>query len=294
MTPPVPRRPGQAASDPAWLAAAEAADRALIRKRDEEQAFARQHSKPTRILGALLIAGFILDIIGGAFQQSPKLGGPVFLVTGILVFRGSQAALRFVAVLCSWILAIGFTRIVWSLAFRQPIKIDKDWVWIKDPGFWIGYVCPLACFAAFAILAFVVLRLRQLPIWTKPVKIWTCIILALSLIEGSRVVWTDYRNKRIALQAADELDAIRAYVNIHGASFSRLSKLEAEKLIRHPTVHSIILNRGGSFTTIGDRKALADPSVPRAAGSIRDYSEFIKLPGEWAKLEVKFILPDPP
>ena len=270
-----------------WLAAAEAADHATIRAREEEEALARKHSRPTRILGWLVIGGILLEALGAIFAQGVSLGGPLFLVAGIMILKGSQAWVRFVAFFAgAFVLLTLIGELTLPLAMGQPVIWKEGWYSYGDTGFWMFVICPAAYLLAEVVLAFIVLRHRQLPYWTRTVKIATLVFGAIFLIQGSLALTRNLKNKELLRRFPAETRKAEDYFKVHGATLFATPPPDAEKLMSFPVIHSVILStrsRGGII--------LPTKKSPVPPAQIRKATHYVKLPsGEWGKLEIGFIV----
>lgn len=290
----IPNQPGPCPgpeSTEGWLAAAEAADHETIRARDEEESFASKHSRPTRILGWLVIGGFLLQALGAIFDQHVDLGGPFFLVAGIMVLKGSQAWVRFVAFVAgAFVPLILLGKLVLPLALGQPVIWKEGWYSYDDTGFWIFIVCPAVYLLAEGVLAFTVLRHRQLPYWTRTVKLGTLVFGAIFLIQSSLSLARQLKNKDLLHRFPVEIRKAEDYFKAHGTWSYPPSHADAEKLMSSPVLYSVTLStrsRGGIILPT------KNSSVP--PDQLRKATHYVKLPsGEWGKLEIGFIVDDSP
>lgn len=274
----------------AWRAAAEAADHADIRAREEEEAFAKKHSRPTRILGWLVIGGIIMQVAGGFSRLGLDLGGPLFFIAGAMILKGSQAWVRFVAVAGSFVMLACIARLIWPLVLPEPVKVRSAWYSYGDLLLWTTFICPSVYFVAEAILAFVVLRHRQLICWTKTTKVFTLIVGAIFLIQASLVVARDLKNKELVRRFPVEIRKAEDYFKAHGTTLFAPTHPDAEELMSSPALHSVTLSTRSSGGIILPIKT---SSVPRKQR--RKATHWVKLPsGEWGKISIEFIVDEAP
>jgi hypothetical protein len=190
---------------------AHAADVALLRAKQEEEDFARLHSMPTRLLGWMLIAGFVLQLISGLTRSTVDLSGIVFLIAGSYVLRGSQTWLRLVISFCSLAL-LGLAKLIWTAVRGEPLAANHHWHFVNQPGFWVYGVSPMMYLLGEGILGIVALKARRLCFWTKPYAIAASLCgVAILGIAGFEL--RDWNHKRIvAREMAAEIAAARAYI----------------------------------------------------------------------------------
>ncbi|QJE94237.1 hypothetical protein [Luteolibacter luteus] len=264
---------------------AEAKDHAQILTQDEEERHARKHSIPTRILGWMLIAGFILETTSSLFSQHLDLGGLLYFVAGIVILMGSQTALRFVAFCGILMMLLNLGQLIWSLAMDQPVKLKREWLDYRELRFWTAFVFPALFMFGESLLALVALRQRQLPYWTRMVKIFTAafivIFLAISLIR----VTTDLRNKQLIHMFPKEVQLAENYLRTHGTMISSPATDGPQAEIKAlPSLHSISFSEGGTRGWEWTSSASVPPDpIQRATHPVR-------LPsGKWGKIEFEFI-----
>ena len=275
--------PDQSSID-AWRAAAEAKDHAGIRARMAEEAYARKHSKPTRILGVLVVGGVLIHFIGEMSELGMDLGGPLFLLAGGAILAGKQAGLRFVALVASVVTLAKILSLGWSLFLGQPVAVGRAWHSFDALPFWTVSVATIVHLLAEAILAFVVLRHRQLRFWTKAVTVSAVVIGLLVLTFSTLRVWRDMENRRLCQQFDAEVRAVERYLPVSVTSIARFE----QEMQSFPAVHSITISpRPNSSTSM----RVGNSSEPRSR--LRKATRYLRLPsGGWVQLELELIVPN--
>lgn len=132
----------------AWRASAEAEDHARIRLRDAEEAHAKAYSRPTRILGILVIGGVMMQYIAAFSRQDIELGGAFYLVAGILILKGKQTGVRFVAFMGVLVALGAVSQLSLAQILGQPVATKSGWKTFADIRFWIEYASPAAFLSA--------------------------------------------------------------------------------------------------------------------------------------------------
>lgn len=274
----------------AWRASVEAADHAEIRARDAEEAFAKTHSRPTRILGWLVIGGIIIQFVGSFSRQDLDLGGIIFLIAGVRILQGSQAWVRFVALVGPFILLVFLARLIWPLIIVQPVMLRREWYSYGDLRLWTSFICPTVFMTAESILAFVALQHRQLPFWTRTAKISVAVAAGICLLQALFAISRDLKNQKLCRQFPMEIQKAEDYIRTHGDASSPAADQASQELISLPALHSVSVS-----ISPGGGKQLAGRNSSEPPGSIHKATRYVKLPsGEWGKLELELILPDTP
>jgi hypothetical protein len=281
---------GQLGSAP--VDAAHAADVKSIQTREEEEKFAKQHSMPTWLLGWMLIAGFILQIAGGFTSSKVDLGGIIFLIAGLKVKDGSQAALRFVIFLTS-LSAIAFASLIWDAAHLRPLRVGDVGYFADDLKFWILGISPPVYLLAESILGVTALKTRQLPFWTKTVRVWAVIFGIFYGILSAQGIRKWQRNRLVERTMAPELAAARAYIATATPGVLSSSSFAASQAAfsAYPQIEGISW-RGGSGG-IGFGIYTRKPELTPLGGSSCEYTMWLRdAGGNWGELEMTLTLPD--
>jgi len=283
------RGPGEAS---AAADAAHAADVSLIQAREQEEQFARQHSMPTRLLGWMLIAGTVLQLIGGLTCSKTELGGFLFLLAGIQILKGSQGWLRMVIFFCVPGALLSLATLIWDLAHQHPIEINKKWYDFTDLKFWTLGVSPLAYIAAEGILGVLALRTRRLRFWTQATRICAVIFGTVILISWVTTARDWMRSQDLQHAFPAEIAVARAHV----ASSTGKVFFDRNRYTKFPQIETIECHRSGnSISMMYNRRHDAGNWLPQQAGERRTYTEWCRDgSGKFGKLEIEFIVPENP
>lgn len=276
--------------------AAHAEDLQRLRDRESEEKWACLHSMPTRVLGWMLIGGCLLQFVAGFMNSGVDLGGLVYLIAGICVLRGSQAALRFVVFFCAGVVP-GLIQLAWNSFQLRPILVDDVWYPIEDIKFWTLGVSPLVYFLGEFILGVLALRTRRVIFWTKTVKVSATVFGVLLLLGGAIAVQGWMRKRSVEKGFPAEIAAARSYIESSAAStVSGTSMRSAESLFSsYPRVVEVtwksdmnsnlrLYHRGLAAT---DGLSTGEVSH-RHSQLVRDHS------GKWGEVELELIQPGKP
>jgi hypothetical protein len=250
-----------------------------------EEETARQQSMPTKLLAWLMIAGFGFEITSSFTSTGLSFGGIIFLFVGILIFKGSQSALRFANFTLVPLALFGLVDVAWSLIHGHPIEAGNQWATRDELRFWTLGVSPAVYFSAEALLAILALRLRRLRYWTTHVKVWTWIfgvVLGIQFV-GSVIGFLQQREVRRVF--SPELDAARNHVVRWGPRWTTTSLHMAPRTYESmPRIHGIYWrNSPGGRTTIYDPQS----SKSLESKETHVHEEWLQTTaGEWGKLEV--------
>lgn len=277
--PPTPH-PDQETID-AWRASAEAEDHARIREQDAEEAHAKATSRATRILGMLVIGGVMMQFIATFTRQDIDLGGAIYLIAGILILKGKQAGVRFVAFVGILNALTCIFQLIKAQFHGQPVETRSGWRSFADFRLWVEYISPAVFFSAVAILAFAVLRHRQLPYWTKAVKASSVAAGTIMVVLAIKAVARDRKNDELCRRFPAEIKEAERHVT---------SIIGTVSPGRFPALYSLVAYSTPTSTV---HHLVRSQSLP--PGHVQKATHFIKLPsGEWRKLELGLIVNDAP
>jgi hypothetical protein len=283
------------ASHPEWALLSEEQKRNYRNdvNRFEEEKFASRNSFPTKLLGWMLIASFGFQIAGAISGNGIDFGGLLFLFTGIYILNGSQSALRFATFIIAPAAVIGLLKILWCVALRQPLEINKDWRDYRDLKFWTLGVSPCMYFVAEAIVATCAFRLRKIPFWTKTVRVWAGVFGVIFLLQLIFFARNLVRLREVRRSFPKELAAAEAYFSTYGRGISTASMRASEQTFGElPNLLQVDWKNSPNSTTQIYRK-VSGGDTP--SGKRLDHQVWLKLPsGEWGKIEMKLILPENP
>lgn len=235
----------------------------------------------------MMAGGAILQMAGSILGQRADVGGLVYLIVGIGVLFGSQAGVRFAAFFGSLMMLLFTTDLVWSLAMARPVEVDGKLLDPADLRFWTVHVCPAVYVFAEGLLAFAVLKQRQLSYWTRVVKVSTVVLGCLFLVKATLAAASDVKGRQTIRMFPKEVAMAEDYLLTHGARISSsATDRPQEELKALPALHSIAFFQGEAMGWDWTSSA----SVP--AHQIRKGTHWVKLPsGEWGKIEFGFIAP---
>ncbi len=274
--------------------AAHAADVTSIREREAEEQFARQHSMPTRWLGWMLMAGFVLQLVGGLMHGTLDLGSVVFLAAGMMVGNGSQAALRFVISITSGSV-LGIAVLIWKTLQMQPLTIGATAFFADDLKFWVFGVCPLGYLLAKFVLGIVVLRTRGLSFWTKTLRVWASIIGVMLLIAGGLNLHAWYQARSVERQMAAEIAAGRAYAASSRPGVFTSTTTPSPAMAAFSPYPQILRVSWREPSGARTQVYQCAPATPAVAGSPRKFSMWLRdSSGSWGELELELVVPDAP
>jgi len=261
--------------------------------RFEEEKFASRNSFPTKLLGWMLIASFGFQIAGAISGNGIDFGGLLFLFTGIYILNGSQSALRFATFIIAPATVIGLLKILWSVALRQPLEINKVWQDYHALKFWTLGVSPCMYLVAESIVATCAFRLRKIPFWTKTVRVWAGVFGVLFLLQFVLFARNLVRQREVRRSLSKELTAAKAYFSAYGTLVSSASMKSSEQTFSElPDVLKVDWQNSPNSTTQIYRKKSPDN---RPSSRHRDLQEWLKLPsGEWGMIEMEVVLPENP
>ncbi|MEK7952520.1 hypothetical protein [Luteolibacter soli] len=260
--------------------------------RFEEEKFAAKHSFPTKLLGWMLVAGIALQAAGSFSHGSYNFGGLVFLLAGFSILKGSQSALRFAAFFAVPGAILGSLRILWHVAAREPLEINGEWRSYGDLEFWTLDVSPCMYFAAESIVAACALRLRKIPFWTKPVRLWASVVGMLLLIQFGFFVRDLIRQREVRRSFPKELATAKAHILTYGGSvFATPSLISSVATFgEFPNILEVMWSTSPSSHSMIYRK---NPNEGSALGKHLELQECLQLPsGEWGRIEMKLIQPE--
>lgn len=263
-------------------------------KKTREEEWARRHSMPTKLLGWMLIAGFVFEVCSGIIGGGLDLGGILFLFAGIAVMKGSQNWLRFVTVLVVLGALFSIGMIIHSFVTGHPIAIGKKWFDFRELEFWTLGVSPVMFLIAESILSIVAIKLRRIEFWTRSVKVWTGILGGFVVFCFAVQLFRILRDREFRRDFSSELEAARNHLVAHGGWSSLASRESSEAVFsRLPRVMTFTWRHDPKVGRVIYRKFKG--STPTIDGKGNTYSEWIKLSsGEWGKIELKIILPESP
>ena len=289
----VPIEPERTASLLESVARAKEAAQEKLHEQQEE-IHASLYAAPVKVLGWLMIGGFVFDMFASYHGYDSRLGGVVSLFVGLSVLKGSRSALRIAAFLTTAVAMASLVEIAWTCWQGHPFETKAKWVELGSSTFFAFIVSPCVYLIAEAILAIAALNLRKLGFWTKPVKIYASILGLLLLFGLVHTVRSQFLRKKLERDMAMELGAARDHAVNHVGSMP--FKESRAKFSAFPTIDSIQWwTSPGGCISIHERVPPGATMPPETTGTIQKYTEWIRDPsGSWGKLEIKFLVPDPP
>jgi len=261
--------------------------------RFEEEKFASRNSFPTKLLGWMLIASFLLQIAGGFTKSRHDFGGLLVLFAGISVLKGSQSALRFITFLIVPAAVVGLLSIIWSVIIHEPLEIDGNWKDYTDLEFWSLGLSPCMYFVAEVIVAACAFRLRKISFWTKTVRVWAVVFGIIFLAQLAFFARDSLRQREVHSAMSKELAAAKSHFLAYGKGFSSASITASERTF---SAFSNVLEvdwktEPHSTMEIYRKKS---PDI-HPSDRLHDLKEMLKLPsGEWGMIEMEVILTENP
>jgi len=255
-------------------------------EQDLEQKEAAKSSKPTRIAGWWAIAGFLFEMATAVLENQVHIGAAIYLIAGILILKGKQAALRFVIVLSSFNFLVDVATMSWSLALQRPLLAGTLWFSPGQLGYWVYAVVPAVIAALQIQTGMRALNDRELPLWTKTVKQGSIILGMIVLINAGTSLFAWHRNRQLGARANTEIELVRSYYQNPG-NLEQALKWEAQ-FKNHPRIQEVTSRdstKGSMTVYVTDTFKANWRPLPKYEEYLRDSS------GNWFKWEVVLATP---